>query len=332
MDIKIIDNNYLQEYDELVDNSMEGTIFHKSWWLNIFKEYYGKSYEIKLYGAFKNNVLIGAIPIPLFHKYGTNFIYPPKLTPYLGPFFLANKEEKTCTKISREKEINDKFTNALKEYGHCLYYPFSHNNLDLQPFKWDNFGIGVHYTYLLKLHNLNKVLDDMDKKRRNDITKRAKQKYTIKNGGIEDNIELINQTMRRQGQPLIDKRILLAIFKECKKHNNCEIFTMYDETDTPSSSLLLVWDTKRSYYLGSGIRGNSRGDLSLLLLEAIRYTKEKLNLSEFDFEGSDVKSIEFFFRGFGGQLSPLFFIYENSMSQAMLMRTYQFVKNYIRIV
>jgi len=329
MEVRLLDDDEVSEYDKLVDDSIEGTIFHKSWWLNIFKTYYGNSYEIKLYGAFKNDALIAAMPIPVFHRYGSKFIYPPKFTPYLGSFFIVSKEEKIYKKISKEKEINEKFAIALKKHGHCLYYPFSHGNVDLQPFKWNGFDIGVHYTYVLKLHDLNKILSNMSKKRRWCIRKRSKEGYKIRMGEIKTHIELTNKTMMRQKQPLVDEKILLAIFQEGKKHNSCEVFTLYDETDIPTASLLLTWDNKRSYYLGAGISENaSQGDMPLLIFEAMRYTKEKLNLLEYDFEGSDVKSIEYFFRSFGGNLVPLYFIYHNSIRRWILMKLYQFYKKW----
>lgn len=326
MIISPIESNDLDTYDNLVDISAQGTIFHKSWWLNIFKSYYGKFYEVKLYALYEKGSLIGAMPVPIFHRYGMKLIYAPKFTPYLGSLYAANNGEKICTKISRVKKINEKFAGVLKNCDICIYYPFSYNNIDMQPFKWDGFDIGVYYTYLLDLHDLDHILADMDKTRRHDIVKRSKQIYTVKTGKIEDHIELVNETMKRQSHPAVNKEIFMAVFKECKIHKNEEIFTIYDETDTPLASLLLIWDNKRSYYLSGGIKEDSRGDMSLLMWEAIRFTKEKLGLQEFDFEGSDVESIEAFFRGFGGHLTPFYFAYDGSLKRRLLVRAYQLYK------
>ena len=73
------------------------------------------------------------------------------------------------------------------------------------------------------------------------------------------------------------------------------------------ASLFLVWDEKHAYYIGGGINENSKGLMSYLLWDAIKFSKEK-DLSVFDFEGSDVPSIEQYFRQFGGEITPVYYI------------------------
>ena len=46
--------------------------------------------------------------------------------------------------------------------------------------------------------------------------------------------------------------------------------------------------------------------MSLAIWEAIKFTKEVLGLSEFDFCGSMLPGVEHFFRKFGGKLTPFF--------------------------
>jgi hypothetical protein len=101
------------------------------------------------------------------------------------------------------------------------------------------------------------------------------------------------------------------IFNECSKRGCCKIWTAY-LNDEPMASLFLVWDNKRSYYIGAGINQNSRGIMSLLTWNAIKFSKE-LSLREFDFEGSSVPTIEMYFRKFGGVIRPILYIKENSV-------------------
>lgn len=321
MNIKKLDKDNLYKYNKLVDISIEGTIFHKDWWLNIFKDYYGNSYNAEFYGIFENDDLIAGMPIPIYDKFGIKFTYHPKLTPYLGTFFMNKSIEKNCREISWKKEINEDFAKVLREKGICLYYSFGYSHIDLQPFKWQGFDIGVHYTYVLDLDDLGKVWKNMNRKRRNDINKSYKQNYNIKFGEIEKYIKLNKETMKRQNHEILGEKLWMRVFDKCKKRNCCEIFTTYKD-DEAIASLFLVWDNKRSYYIGGGIKENSQGEMSLLMWEAIKYAKEKLNLNEFDFEGSDVRGIEFYFRKFGGDIKPVFFISENSMKKSMIIKLY----------
>ena len=313
--------NDLDEYDELVDRSTEGTIFHKTWWLNNLKGYYCNTFKMKFYGVFENGNLIAGIPIPIHSKFGLNFIYNPKLTPYLGTVFIKRKFDKVVTEITWKKDINNEIANVLKSQGSCIYYSFTQGFSDLQPFKWVEFEIGVNYTYILKLDELGKLLENMDKKRRNDITKNYKYNYRIELGDIETFIKLNSKTMQRQNHAFLGEDIWNQVYNESRTHRSCEIFSIYKNNEAVAS-LFLVWDNKRSYYLGGGIRNNSGGAMSLLMWEAIKYTKEKLNLKEFDFEGSSVHSIEFYFRKFGGEMKPIFYISEASAKKFLISYIY----------
>lgn len=314
------------EYDNLVDSSIHGSIFHKSWWLKNLECNKRDSFTLEIIGAYENAGLVGAMPIPIFRKMGMNLIYSPILTPYLGPVFERVDGEKKCTEISRQKEICREFAAILKKNKKCIYYPFSHNIIDLQPFKWVGFNIGIHYSYLLKIANYDQVLNAMDKKRRNDISKGLKEIFSIKYDNIDDLIELTEMTLKRQRQRKLNHRIVNSIFEECKKRSACKVFTIFQGEGQKLASIMLIWDNKRSYYLMGGSSSVSRWGMSLILWEAIKFSHEKLGLHEFDFEGSDVESIESYFRGFGGELTPLFYSYDDSISRMIMIKIYQRVK------
>ncbi|MCD4822857.1 MAG: GNAT family N-acetyltransferase [Methanococcoides sp.] len=324
MDIKLLDTNNLFEYDALVDVSNEGTIFHKTWWLDIFCNTDTNNFNVVYCGAFEGGSLVAAMPIPIHHKFGFKFVYLPKLTPYLGSIFISKSNIKLDQKISWNKKINIGFAKILKESGLCLHYSFGHNKVDLQPFKWSKFITGIHYTYVLTLDDLDKVWMNFSRKRRNDINKSCKQNYNIKLGDLDKFIELNNCTMERQNHQILNPKLWGNIFRTCNEKKCGQIFTAY-LNDRAVATLFLVWDTKRSYYIGGGIAeniGNDRGVMSLLIWESIKYTKEVLNLNEFDFEGSDIKSIESYFRKFGGNLNPIYFINDDSFGKFLALNLY----------
>jgi len=327
-DIRKLNNEELIKYDDLVTKSNEGTVFHKSWWLTMLKEYYGNSYDVDFYGAFEGEELISGIPIPVHNKFGIKLIYNPKLTPYLGPFHISreSKNIKKLGDISGKKKINEKFAKILSDLDNCMYYSFHHSIMDVQPFQWNGFDVGVHYTYILSLEDLNRVWGEMDKTRRHDINKCSKEDNDIGFDNIYDFIKLNKKTMTRQGLEVLSDDLWLAIFNNCIKHDCCRVFTAY-KNKLAIASLFLIWDNKRGYYLSGGIDNNSEGMMSLLMWNAIKYTKENLNLMEFDFEGSDEKSIEFFFRKFGGDIKPVYSISKNSFKTTTMMKLYNKFKN-----
>ncbi len=307
MEVKKLTEEELEDYDNLVDNSYEGTVFHKSWWLKLFQNIADIDYNVEFFGCYENKELVAGFPISYTKKYGKKIAKaPPLLTPYMGSFYINKKLEKIVREITWKKEINTKFAEILASFGSC-FYSFSPWINDIQPFIW-KFGKGyVGYTYILKLNNLDQIWKNMDRKRRNDINKCYKQNYQITFEEIDKFIEINMKTFKRQKVTLMPSVFWEKVYQECKKHNSCEIFTGYIE-NISLASLFLVWDNKRSYYLGGGINENSHGAMSLLMWEAIKYTKEKLNLNEFDFEGSSDPDIEFYFRKFGGEIKPWYYI------------------------
>lgn len=244
-------------------------------------------------------------------------MFTPSLTPYVGPFYIPRiVDEKTSNEITRKKNINKEFAKILGRLS-CIYYPFHYSNIDLQPFKWCDFDVGVKYTYILNLCDLDKVWKDMDRKRRNDISRCIKQGYNTRLGEIDKFIDLNRKTIERQNVEILSDKIWLKIFDICKKNNCCEIFTAYKD-QIAVASVFIVWDNKRCYYLGSGIDNASEGAMSFVMWDAMKYTKEKLNLNEFDFTGSDTVGLEFFIRKFGGDIVPFFYISENSIKKVVI--------------
>jgi hypothetical protein len=316
MEFVPISEKDIASYDALVDESADGTLFHKSWWFDIFKDTSGINADrVEIFGAYNNGEIVAGFPVPYRRKFGSNWIINPRLTPYLGAIYKLQGSKK-CTENSYRKDVYTNFIQTIKSFGTCVYYPFNVNTMDLQPFLWSDYAPAIHYTYILKLDSLDDIWSNIARKRRNDIKSSQKSGYRVTTGDIETFARLNDLTMARQGHGRITGRMWEKMYAECKRHDSAEIFTVFSGDDA-LASMLLVWDKKRSYYIGGGIDGNSRGGMPLLIWEAIKYTKEHLGLNEFDFEGSSVPSIEFFFRNFGGELRPFFGIKDRRIDLAM---------------
>jgi hypothetical protein len=314
----LLDGSDLQAYDELVAESDEGTLFQTSWWHQITDAAYGGSISTEQYGYFENGRLVAAIPISTYRKFGRSFVFNSKLTPYSGPIFFNKPDAKVVTKNSRQKSVNGEFAKLIKEKGTCIGYPFGPAHTDLQPYLWNGFSIGVNYHYVLDIDDLTTIESNFDKPKRAELRQAQKYGLEVKFGDVHDFIELNNETMKRQNHPLFPPELWETIYRESRARGCGEVFTAYDENG-PLGSLLLVWDNKRSYHLGSGISATSRVANTLLTWEVIQFSKERLNLAQYDFLGSSVPSIESFMRQFGGTLHPLFYIYERSLKRELVM-------------
>ena len=96
------------------------------------------------------------------------------------------------------------------------------------------------------------------------------------------------------------------IIKETTKRNCGTFLFAKDDRNRIHAVSLIVWDANTAYYLAGGNDPelNKSGSASHLMVEAIKYASQYVN--QFDFEGSMLKSIENYFRGFGAKQVPYF--------------------------
>ncbi len=298
---KITESEYLSTI-----GSTNITPFHNVWWLKSL-ESYSSRFKVDFWGISKDDAFVAVLPVLTYKILGLSIVRN-YLTPYLGPIFSNDVfRGKQVSVVSRVKEINAVFADVLKSYRFVLHYPFSPWHRDLQPYKWVGFRIGVKYTYVIDLSvPLNKIWETMESSRRRDIRKAERLNPVIIEDDIDNFVELNSMTFERQGKKYDLKRLWRLLFEECSKREMCRVWTAYVNKE-PLASIFLVWDKERAYYIGGGINGDSRGTMSLLMWNAIKFSKEK-GLKVFDFEGSDVPSIEGYFRKFGGEIIPVFYV------------------------
>ena len=89
------------------------------------------------------------------------------------------------------------------------------------------------------------------------------------------------------------------------------IFFAKNTEGVVQAAIYVVFDTSTAYYLAGGATeaGRSKGAMHGLLAHAIQETAAE-GCTIFDFEGSMLKGVEPFFRGFGGELTPYFRVFK----------------------
>jgi hypothetical protein len=308
---KIENNNaeLFERWNSFVDESPEGTFYHKSYWLlnNIGKNYKSAQLYEFYYITDKNNNWIAAFYIPKSIKFKRSFIVMPHMTPFGGVMISPSIHKLTISKkIGNIKEINEIFIKKLKETT-LLYYSFSPEHIDMQPFIWNKYITSVRYTYRVNLSDENKLWSNLQEK--TSVNKGNKSNVKIKwgfNEYLDMYFELNDKSFSSQNVNNFDNNLTKNLLVNLNKNNNCVIGIVFDENDTPMGGCVLAYDTKRAYYIMGGISRDNNFAMSYLLWEAMLYVKNTLNLEVFDFEGSMIPSIERYFRKFGGDLTPYY--------------------------
>lgn len=300
MNIRVIKTDN-EDYKEL--SSQVGCILNNPQWLALYKD------KLKLFALYnKNDELIGCFYLFFFKKFGLQFIIDPPLTQGNG-FILMNP----ATKISAQNTFHKHAMRDIAEYLTSNYnkaiisFSFPVNVVDVQEFIWKGFKSSVAYTYHLDLsHSEEDLLANMSTERRKNINKAIQDgitcEYSLDKVVLRD---LANATLIRQGIKL-DKSILTEVLDGFMSESNT-IAYVSKQNNIPISCSIVFYDKSTAYYLIGGFHKeiSHEGAGALAMWNCILNAKEK-GVKKFDFEGSMLKHIEKYFRGFGGSIKPYY--------------------------
>ncbi len=313
-----------QKYREFSKTEKNIPIFSKDWWLDSVCG--DNNWDVVL--VEKNNKIIATLPFYVKKRNILNIITMPQLTQYMGVYIKYHPDQKYERKLSYEIKILNELIDQLPKVD-IFFQNFHYSITNWLPFYWKGYEQTVRYTYVIEdLTDLNQVFDNINSNYRNRIKKSQKLVEVKINMDIEDFYKINMMTFDRQN---IEHPYSLEFLKTHDKYlfeNNArEIFYAIDEKQQIHSALYLTWDNNSSYVHLAGenpeLRRSSAG--SLLLWEAIKYTKEVLKLNKIDFEGSMIEGVERVRRGFGAIQKPYFRI---SKINSRLLKIRYFLKSF----
>ena len=303
------------EYQEL--SQKIGSVFNSPAWLSI----YGS--DLKTYGLYDNGgKLTGFFNCYLdtrarFIRHLTN----PPFAPHIGLCFenpSQNPAKRTAYAKSVLKSLSE-FFSSLPAQVITLTLPPQH--LDMQPFIWNNFKVVPHYTYRLPLTGLSEkqILQGFSPERRNDLKKAEKDGIHCEQSADYEIVrKMVEYTYSRKGKQLRSS-LLSNILDRFPKENSYAWVSYQDEQ--PIAAAFVVYDHTTAYYLLGGYNPDRKhqGAGALAVHNALLHAR-KLNLSVFDFEGSMLPEVERYFRGFGGELTPLFTLNKATLPLEMILK------------
>ena len=250
----------------------------------------------------------------------------PKLTQTLGPWCdLGNG--KLGSQLSKYYKLSEELVAGLPQFA-SFHQNFSPQIYSWLPWQWAGFSQSTRYTYVIEgLTDHETIFKNLDSKTRNTIRK-AKKVLSVHSDSSLDNFWLLNsQVFTRQGLPTpYSYDLVQAIDEACQKRNQRKLFFAADSSGVLHAAVYLIWDENSAYYLmgGSNPDLRSSGAMSLTMWHAIKFAGTVTK--RFDFEGSMIKPIERFVRGFGAE--PMAF-HSISRTDSRLLKTYQHARGLI---
>lgn len=305
--VKKLEIEEYKKWNDFVDKSPQGNIFNKTWWLE------AGNVKFDIYVSLnKNNEILGGMILPFEEE---NNINMPMLTQTLGILFKDFDDCKYTKKISKETEIIESLVNVIPENSnYSINFNYNFNNW--LPFMWNGYNQYCRYTYVIEqLDNLSLVKENFRYNIKYDINKAQKNGLIIKEDlPIEEFYKIDKQTFDRQQINIpYSLEFLKNLDKKLREKKAAKSFFVVDSLGEIYAANYIIYDENSAYYLmgGSNNKNRSSGAVSLGLWEAIKFAATVTR--KFDFEGSCIRNIEEFFRGFGGTQKVYFNIWRKKI-------------------
>jgi len=296
----------VEKYRALCTREQSIPLFSQAWWLDATAGV--EHWDVALVES--AGEVVAALPYMLKKRYGFTVLSQPALTQALGPWF-SESARKASIRLALQKNWMEELIDQLPKFDR-----YSQNwtwvNQNWLPFYWAKFNQTTRYTYIL--HDLRQeetLWQGLQANIRGDI-KKARSRFGLNvrcDLTLDDFLPLNEKTFQRQGMKLpYSREFVRKLDDACVKNNSRAIFIAEDGEGRRHAGIYIVWDKNSAYYLmgGGDPQLRNSGATSLCMWEAIKFAARVTQ--RFDFEGSMIEPVEKFFRGFGAQQTPYFFV------------------------
>lgn len=300
----LIESDNFDEWDQFVDESPQGCVFCKSWWLNSVCKNGFRIIIIK-----NNNKIVAGIPLQNELDGNNNKVHNmPLLTQTLG-VLLAEKEENNYKYLSKTMKLIDLLISEIEDYK-SFYMQFHYNFTNWLPFYWRGYKQTTRYTYIIPdLNNIDNVFSFFSRRKKRDI-KKAKEIVEIKTDILVSDFYNHHKLSLRKNNKNIKYLYndFKRVYEEAYFRSSGKSWYSIDKNGNICSIIFVIFDKNSAYYLVSSIDPSfkNNGSISLLIWNAMNYFSKKVKI--WNFEGSMKKNIEESFRQFGGIQVPYFLI------------------------
>jgi hypothetical protein len=282
-----------EQYDDLVRESPQGSVFATSWWLDAVAEGRWRANAVE-----DNGEVVAAWPTVVRETRWGELHEGAPLTPFLGPLFRREGSElkRRANEVKRLEQLAAAFSGAAHVEARCNpafdYWT---------PLAWHGFSQTTRYTWRLgKLADLEAVFAEARENIRREVRKAHKRGVSVSRASLRE----LTSLNERTGGAAATTRTLERVQTAAEPRGASTILGARDSDGRLHAAGYFVYDDRFAYYLlgASDPELRTSGAPSLLLWTAIEQAAER-ELG-FDFEGSMVRGVERFFRAFGGEPAP----------------------------
>lgn len=317
MELIIAEETDRQKWDDVVDRSPNGTIFHSWKWLKILEKHSclkiaGIRSRGELYPLFimDKEKAVGIYPLFFFKNSLIRSCYsPPTLVEmvFLGPLFPgmdSMKEEKKQIFIEEVQKLIDRFIKKDQKANY-IQINTTPGYEDCRSFRWSGYTVEPMYTYYIDISQGTDLLwKSFNRSLRYYIEKARKEGITVTDG-TKDDVLFIYDLLKERGRIASPKELMGDLFSGFSP-NHLKVFMAKTNSETLSGIITILYKDKVTFWAGAprcSYKGLSPNEL--LLWESIRWAAEQ-GYKTFEIEGADDYSLFPFKRKFNGKVIPYY--------------------------
>lgn len=313
--MQIIETHTAQEFKKL--HIASGSIFLSPEWISLYDA------KAKVFSITDNGgKLIGGFILNVSKKIGFTLVCDLQYTPSCQ-LFLKSEAQSIVSKNQDNKDVTALIVETLSRYHKGLIdFSLPVEWKDTHKFSWAGYTVSVAHTYIINLSESGEVLyNKLSSNRRKNLKKAEKDGIRIElNENKEDLFKLILQTFKRQNEK-VNQTLLKKIIFDFANEKNSFFYIAYNSKQKAIACTFCLYDEHSAYYLFGGYDDVNAHDGAgpLCMWNSILHAK-KINLPQFDFEGSMIPAVEKYFREFGGDLKSYSRISKSSLSIELLRK------------
>lgn len=296
------------QWDALVEQSGQGTIFHSSGWITTVT----KMFPVKstIIGVFRNSDLIGGCLFyqeNLFHLYhkGTTDI---AMTSY-GGFVISSPlsiQVRECEK--REHQIISLILDKIQSLNLAnVRLTNSPGLVDIRPFTWKGWNISVSYNYIFPL--LCTIEEKISRKARWSINKAKKSGVMVRQKWDKDLYwDLTLKMYRQHGSKPPFSRQSLSLFLDHIQDSHCgDMWIAETASGAVAAAEIFIWDSRMAYrWSAASDREYLDANAPSLLLFEIMTHLQKQGFRNYNMMAANIPHLAKFISSFNPDLVPYY--------------------------
>ena len=307
-----------EDWDLFVDESFNGTISSKSYYLKHSRVNY------KLYYCYKKEELRAALAV--IESNSKKDLVLDDFVIYNGIMYnKPTNKQNHAQKLSEQFKIQEFIANELTTMYNSIELSLHPSIVDIRAFLWVNYGknkpqykSSIRYTTYIDISDFkdSNKLEDISIYNKSSTSRRQQIRYAIKKNykttiieNSEKFIEFYDKTMKRQNIDIKKETLkdMKSLINNLINKNMAKIYACYDDLGELGSMAFFGWDNKRAYYIfGANDPDKRDGHSGTSVLWDAFYDLNKMGINEVDLEGVNSPHRGWFKLSFGGKIVPYY--------------------------